>query len=95
MIPMRLFAVREFAAGNLAAQMMTAWMMSTVFFLAQYLQLSLGYSPLAAGLRYLPFTIRVLVVPPIACRLQGRFGPRPLICVRDGPAGSRNALGRL
>ena len=81
MIAMRLFTIREFAAGNLAALMLTASLMSTVFFLAQYLQIALGYSPLGAGLRFLPFTIPVLFVPPIAGRLQDRIGPRWLISV--------------
>ena len=49
MIPMPLFRIREFAAGNLAALMLTASLFSTVFFLAQYLQIGLGYSPLGAS----------------------------------------------
>jgi EmrB/QacA subfamily drug resistance transporter len=79
MIPMGLFRVREFTASNLAALMLTASLMSTVFFLAQYFQIALGYSPLGAGLRFLPFTLPVLFVPPLAGRLQDKIGPRWLI----------------
>jgi MFS family permease len=49
------------------------------FFIALYMQNILGYSPLQAGLRFLPSTIVVMFVGPIAGRLTDRIGPRPLI----------------
>ncbi|MEV4617701.1 MFS transporter [Asanoa sp. NPDC049573] len=81
MLPMRLFTVREFAAGNASALMLTASLMSTVFFLAQYLQVAQGYSPLETGVRFLPFTLPLFFVAPVAGRLQDRIGPRSLISV--------------
>ncbi len=78
MLPMRLFRVREFSAGNASALLLTASLFSTVFFLAQYLQVSQGYSPLGAGLRYLPWTATLFVVAPVAGRLD-RIGPRWLL----------------
>jgi MFS family permease len=81
MLPMRLFTVREFAAGNASALMLTASLMSTVFFLAQYLQVAQGNSPLETGVRFLPFTLPLFFVAPIAGRLQDRIGPRWLISV--------------
>ncbi|UXX91192.1 MFS transporter [Streptomyces sp. AD2-2] len=80
MLPMRLFTVREFAAGNASALVLTASLMSTVFFLAQYLQVAQGYSPFGTGVRFLPFTLPLFFVAPIAGRLQDRVGPRWLIC---------------
>jgi EmrB/QacA subfamily drug resistance transporter len=79
MLPMRLFRIPEFAAGNLSALLLTASLFSTVFFLAQYLQIGLGYSPLGAGLRFLPWTLPLLLIAPVAGRLQDRIGPRWLI----------------
>ncbi|GIF47938.1 EmrB/QacA subfamily drug resistance transporter [Asanoa ferruginea] len=81
MLPMRLFTVREFTAGNASALMLTASLMSTVFFLAQYLQVVGGYSPLETGVRFLPFTLPLFFVAPVAGRLQDRIGPRWLISV--------------
>jgi len=81
MLPMRLFRVREFSAGNASALLLTASLFSTVFFLAQYLQVSQGYSPLGAGLRYLPWTATLFVVAPVAGRLVDRIGPRWLLTV--------------
>ena len=81
MLPMRLFRVREFAAGNLSTLLLTASLFSTVFFLAQYLQIALGYTPLEAGVRFLPWTVSLFVIAPVAGRLQDRIGPRWLISV--------------
>jgi EmrB/QacA subfamily drug resistance transporter len=80
MLPMRLFKVPAFAAGNLSTLLLTASLFSTVFFFAQYLQIALGYSPLGAGLRFLPWTVPLFFVAPVAGRLQDRIGPRWLIC---------------
>ncbi|GAA5178934.1 DHA2 family efflux MFS transporter permease subunit [Rugosimonospora acidiphila] len=79
MMPMTLFSVRAFAAGNASALLLTASLFSTVFFLAQYLQLALGNTPLGSGLRYLPWTVPLLVIAPAAGRVQDRIGPRWLI----------------
>jgi EmrB/QacA subfamily drug resistance transporter len=79
MLPMHLFRIRAFAAGNGAMLLLTASLFSAVFMLAQYLQISLGYSPLAAGLRFLPWTGTLFVVAPLAGALVDRLGTRPLL----------------
>jgi EmrB/QacA subfamily drug resistance transporter len=79
MLPVHLFRSRAFAAGNGAMLLLTASLFSAVFMLAQYLQISLGYSPLAAGLRFLPWTGALFVVAPLAGALAGRLGARPLL----------------
>ena len=54
-------------------------MLAMFFFLALYMQNILGYSPLQAGVRFLPSTLVIIFVAPIAGRLTDRIGPRPLI----------------
>jgi MFS family permease len=49
------------------------------FFLALYMQNILGYTPLQAGVRFLPSTLVIIVAGPIAGRLTDRIGPRPLM----------------
>jgi EmrB/QacA subfamily drug resistance transporter len=79
MLPLRLFADRTFSTGSIAAFLLTAALFSTVFFFAQYLQVSLGYSPLGAGFRFLPWTLALFVVAPAAGRLSDRIGNRALL----------------
>ena len=50
-----------------------------MFFYAQLLQTVLGYSPLDAGLRLLPWTATFITVAPIAGALADRIGERPLM----------------
>ena len=52
---------------------------SAAFLMSQFFQLGLGYSPLATGLRFLPWTATPLLVAPIAGRLADRIGPMPLM----------------
>jgi MFS family permease len=54
-------------------------MLAQFFFLALYMQNILGYSPLQAGLRFLPSTLLLVVMGPLAGRLTDRVGPRPLM----------------
>jgi MFS family permease len=79
MLPPALFANRTFAAANATAFLMTATIMAAAFMIAQYFQLTLGESPLATGLRLLPWTGAPMVVAPLAGALSDRIGPRPLM----------------
>jgi predicted MFS family arabinose efflux permease len=84
MLPMTLFRARPFAAGNAAMFFLWGSGLGGVFFMAQFLQSGLGYSPLGAGLRLMPWGAATIVVPALAGRLIGRYGERPLIV--DGMA---------
>jgi MFS family permease len=50
-----------------------------VFFMSQFLQNGLGYGPLAAGLRLMPWGATTVIVPQLAGRLIGRFGERRFV----------------
>ncbi len=79
MLPMRYFRIPAFSAGNASAFLLYASLFSGVFFIAQYLQVSLGYGPFAAGIRTLPWTTTLFVVAPIAGSLTDRIGSRSLL----------------
>jgi EmrB/QacA subfamily drug resistance transporter len=79
MLPMGLFAARAFSAGNAASFLSFAALTGAVFFVSQFLQTSLGYGPLQAGLRQLPWTATLFVCAPIAGALTDRFGARPFL----------------
>jgi EmrB/QacA subfamily drug resistance transporter len=79
MLPMYFFRSRAFSAGNAAIFFTFASLFGTVFFYAQMLQTALGYGPLGAGLRLLPYTATFMTVAPIAGALADRIGERPLL----------------
>jgi EmrB/QacA subfamily drug resistance transporter len=79
MVEFRFFADRNFVGAVVVALIITFAMMGVFFFLALYMQDILGYSPLEAGVRFLPSTLMIVGVAPVAGRLADRFGPRWLI----------------
>jgi EmrB/QacA subfamily drug resistance transporter len=74
-----LLADRNYLGASIVALVITFAMMGTFFFLALYMQNILHYSPLEAGVRFLPSTLMIVAVAPISGRLADRFGPRWLI----------------
>ncbi len=79
MLPLRLFRVRAFSAANATAFLMSGAIFSAAFLTSQYLQLGMGYSPLATGLRLLPWTAAPVLVAPGSGALADRIGARPLL----------------
>jgi EmrB/QacA subfamily drug resistance transporter len=79
MLPWQLMRIRSFAAANATGFLQSAALFSAAFLAAQYFQMGLGFSPLGAGLRFLPWTATPAVVAPLAGRLTDRLGPRPLM----------------
>jgi len=79
MLPMGFFRSRAFSAGNASVFLLLASLFGAAFFLAQFLQTSLGDGPLDTGLRLMPWTATLFIVAPIAGSLVNRVGERPLI----------------
>jgi EmrB/QacA subfamily drug resistance transporter len=79
MLPLHLFRSRGFAMTNVASLLMFFGMFGSIFLLAQFLQVVQHYSPLAAGVRTLPWTAMPVLVTPIAGALSDRIGGRPLL----------------
>jgi EmrB/QacA subfamily drug resistance transporter len=79
MVEFRFFSDRNFLGAVVVALIVSFAMLGVFFFLALYMQNILGYSALQAGVRFLPSTLMVVVVAPVAGRLADRIGPRWLI----------------
>jgi EmrB/QacA subfamily drug resistance transporter len=79
MLPLRFFRSRGFAAVNGVSLAMYFGVFGSIFLLAQFFQVTQGYSPLEAGLRTLPWTIMPMFIAPIAGLLSDRIGSRPLM----------------
>ncbi|MBO0827271.1 MAG: MFS transporter [Streptosporangiales bacterium] len=79
LLPLRLFADRNRAAAYLAFFLAPAGMMSSFFFLTQFLQEVRGLSALATGLAFLPLAAAMFMMTRLVPRLLPRFGPKPLV----------------
>jgi EmrB/QacA subfamily drug resistance transporter len=77
MLPLSLFRRRAFTGVQLAAFAVSGSMFALFLYLTLYLQSFLGYSPIDAGLRYLPITIASFIVAPLAgmalAKVQARW----------------------
>src|SRR5690349_14463274 len=77
MLPLGLFRRRAFTGVQLAAFAVSASLFALFLYLTLYLQNYLGYSPIDAGLRYLPITLASFVVAPLAgmalAKVQARW----------------------
>jgi EmrB/QacA subfamily drug resistance transporter len=79
MVEFHFFADRNFLGAVVVALIVSFAMLGVFFFLALYLQNILGYSALEAGVRFLPSTLMIVLVAPVAGRMADRVGPRWLI----------------
>jgi MFS family permease len=79
MVPLGYFRLRGFSSANGVVFFLFASLFGALFLIAQLLQTALGYSPLEAGLRILPWTGMPMLVAPVAGALADRFGNRPFM----------------
>jgi EmrB/QacA subfamily drug resistance transporter len=79
MVDFSFFRSRTFLGANIVAFIVSFAMLAMFFFLALYMQNIRHYTPLEAGIRFLPSTLMIVLIAPIAGRLADRVGPRPLM----------------
>ncbi len=76
MLPLSIFSSRQFSAANAVTFVVYAALGVVFFLLVSFLQISMGYSPIAAGSASLPVTALMLVGSARAGELAQRIGPR-------------------
>src|ERR1051326_8819285 len=74
MVPMSLFRIRTFAAGNAAMFLLNGAIMGAIFFMAQFQQVVLGRGAFDASMRLLPWGIALFVTAPRAAAIAERLG---------------------
>jgi EmrB/QacA subfamily drug resistance transporter len=79
MLDLSLFKIGSFSGSNTVAMLVSMGMFGVFFFVSLYIQNILGYSPTQAGAMFLPMTVLIIVIAPIAGRLSDRVGARWLM----------------
>jgi EmrB/QacA subfamily drug resistance transporter len=79
MLDLSLFRSGTFVGANLTALMVSLSMFGVFFFISLYMQNILHYSPVKAGAVFLPMTVLIILIAPIAGRLSDHFGSRWLM----------------
>jgi EmrB/QacA subfamily drug resistance transporter len=79
LIPFRIFRLRTLTGANVVGILLGASLFSMFFFISLYMQQVLGYSPIHAGLSYLPLAITIIIAAGLGGELVTRFGFKPLL----------------
>lgn len=79
LMPLSLFKIRNILGGNLAFLVIACTLFSMFFFLTLYLQNVLGYSPVKAGLSFLPVTFIIGITSGVVSSFVGKVGYKPFL----------------
>ena len=81
MFDVKLFRNPTFAGANIVALLVALAMFGVFFFISLFMQNILGYSAVRAGAAFLPMTLLIIVVAPLAGKASDRVGSRWLMTV--------------
>jgi predicted MFS family arabinose efflux permease len=79
MIPLRIFRLRTMAVANMAAWLVFGTFGAMFFFFSLFMQQAFGYSPLHAGVAYLPLAGCVALGATIASQMITKVNARPVL----------------
>jgi EmrB/QacA subfamily drug resistance transporter len=81
LVPFRIFRLRTLTGANAVGLLVGGSLFSMFFFMTLYMQEVLGYSPIEAGLSYLPLSLMVIVAAGVAAQLVTRVGFKPVLAI--------------
>ncbi|HET9186030.1 MAG TPA: MFS transporter [Solirubrobacterales bacterium] len=79
LVPFSIFRVRTVTGANVVGILVGASLFSMFFFISLYMQQVLGYTPIHAGLSYLPLAVSIILSAGIASALVTRVGFKPIL----------------
>jgi EmrB/QacA subfamily drug resistance transporter len=79
LVPFRIFRLRTLTGANVVGILLGASLFSMFFFVSLYMQQVLGYSPIHAGLSYLPLAVTIIVAAGLGGQLVTRFGFKAIL----------------
>jgi EmrB/QacA subfamily drug resistance transporter len=84
LVPFSIFRVRTVTGANVVGILVGASLFSMFYFISLYMQQVLGYSPIKAGLSYLPLAISIILSAGIASGLVTKVGFKPILATGMG-----------
>jgi EmrB/QacA subfamily drug resistance transporter len=81
LVPFSIFRKRTLTGANVVGLLVGGSLFAMFFFLTLYMQQVLGYSPIEAGLAYLPLSIGIILSAGVASQLVTRIGFKPVLAV--------------
>ena len=79
MLDLSLFKIGSFTGANIVAMLVSLGMFGVFFYVSLYIQNILGFTPTEAGAAFLPMTILIILVAPLAGKASDRIGSRWLM----------------
>jgi EmrB/QacA subfamily drug resistance transporter len=79
LVPFRIFRLRTLTGANVVGLLLGASLFSMFFFISLYMQQVLHYSPIHAGLSYLPLALTIVVAAGLGGQLVTRLGFKPVL----------------
>jgi EmrB/QacA subfamily drug resistance transporter len=79
LVPFSIFRIRTITGANVVGILVGASLFSMFFFISLYMQQVLGYSPIKAGLSYLPLAVSIILSAGIASQLVTKVGFKPIL----------------
>jgi EmrB/QacA subfamily drug resistance transporter len=81
LVPFSIFSIRTVTGADVVGLLVGASLFSMFFFISLYMQQVLGYSPIKAGLSYLPLAVSIILSAGIASQLVTKIGFKPVLAV--------------
>jgi EmrB/QacA subfamily drug resistance transporter len=79
LMPLRILRSRVLSAANVIVFLLGGAMFGMWYFVSLYLQQVLGYTPIEAGLAFMPMTLSIMLGSTIASRAIAKIGVQPLL----------------
>ena len=79
LVPLRIFRMRTLTGANVVGLLLGASLFAMFFFITLYMQQVLHYSPIHAGLSYLPLAVTIFLAAGFGGQFVTRFGFKPIL----------------
>jgi EmrB/QacA subfamily drug resistance transporter len=81
LVPFSIFRKRTLTGANVVGLMVGGSLFAMFFFITLYMQQVLGYSPIKAGLSYLPLSLAIIISAGVASQFVTKIGFKPVLVV--------------